>query len=288
MLNTARWRSMNAPIQGRANWPATNGTNNCSVMSRSALPGAMPAPCVWISAATSSGVSTMPIRLENDALHTAARTLPRAIDVNAIDDCTVAGNVHRNSMPSASCGPTSAFVIGCRARPNSGNSANVHRNTSRCRRQCVMPAITASRDSFAPCMKNSSAIASFVMPAKITAASPRHGAMLASTTVTITAIVKPSNSRVRRSFTARDFAWERISSDYAAGGAGLSPAACLDCREPSRVMENADDHGLRFQGDDDRRRRAVAGCLQGQGDADRQRRQQVRLHAAVQGTGGAL
>jgi hypothetical protein len=45
-------------------------------MSRSALPGAMAAPCVWISAATSSGVSTMPIRLENDALHTAAGTLP--------------------------------------------------------------------------------------------------------------------------------------------------------------------------------------------------------------------
>ena len=41
----------------------------------------------------------MPSRLEADALQTAAGTLPRAIDVNAIDDCTVDGSVHRKSMP---------------------------------------------------------------------------------------------------------------------------------------------------------------------------------------------
>ncbi len=41
----------------------------------------------------------MPSRLEADALQTAAGTLPLAMDVNAIDDCTVEGSVHRKRMP---------------------------------------------------------------------------------------------------------------------------------------------------------------------------------------------
>jgi hypothetical protein len=50
---------------------------------------------------TRTGVSTIPIRLENEALQTAAATLPLAIEVNAIDDCTVEGKQHRNIRPRA-------------------------------------------------------------------------------------------------------------------------------------------------------------------------------------------
>ena len=42
----------------------------------------------------------MPIRLENDALHIAAATFPFAIDVNAIEDCTVDGRQHKNITPA--------------------------------------------------------------------------------------------------------------------------------------------------------------------------------------------
>ena len=53
---------------------------------------------------TNSGVSTMPIRLENDALHIAAATLPFAMEVNAIDDCTVDGRQHKNITPAYNSG----------------------------------------------------------------------------------------------------------------------------------------------------------------------------------------
>ena len=142
----------------------------------------------------------MPIRLENDALHTAAGTLPRAIEVNAIDDCTVDGSVHRNSRPSASCVPTMADASGIRPTPSRGNMANVHRNTSRCRRQCVTPAMIASRDSLAPCMKNNRAMARLVISANTVDASPRHGSTLARITVPIRAIVNLSKSRARCCF----------------------------------------------------------------------------------------
>ena len=39
-----------------------------------------------MSHATIRGVNTTPMTLEAEALHTAAGTLPRAIDVNAIED----------------------------------------------------------------------------------------------------------------------------------------------------------------------------------------------------------
>jgi hypothetical protein len=41
----------------------------------------------------------MPARLEKVAAQTAAATLPRAIEVKAIDDCTVDGSRQRNSTP---------------------------------------------------------------------------------------------------------------------------------------------------------------------------------------------
>src|SRR3546814_8703666 len=53
-------------------------------------------PLALISRLASSGVSAMPSRFEKDALHTAAAILPRAIEVKAIDDCTVDGSKVRN------------------------------------------------------------------------------------------------------------------------------------------------------------------------------------------------
>ena len=41
----------------------------------------------------------MPMMLDAEALHSAAATLPPAIEVKATDACTVEGNVHRNSRP---------------------------------------------------------------------------------------------------------------------------------------------------------------------------------------------
>ena len=41
----------------------------------------------------------IPNRLDADAAQIAAGILPRAIEVNAIDDCTVDGKVHKNSTP---------------------------------------------------------------------------------------------------------------------------------------------------------------------------------------------
>ena len=57
---------------------------------------------------TNTGVSTMPIRLENDALQIAAATLPLAMEVNAIDDCTVDGRQHKNITPAYNSGVNTA------------------------------------------------------------------------------------------------------------------------------------------------------------------------------------
>jgi hypothetical protein len=45
------------------------------------------------------GVSRIPMRLENEAAQMAAATLPRAIEVKAIEDCTVEGKQQRNITP---------------------------------------------------------------------------------------------------------------------------------------------------------------------------------------------
>ena len=51
------------------------------------------------SSPTSSGVITMPSRVDADALQMAAGMLPRAMAVNAMADCTVAGSTPRYRMP---------------------------------------------------------------------------------------------------------------------------------------------------------------------------------------------
>jgi hypothetical protein len=45
--------------------------------------------------ATRSGVTNTPNRLDAAALQMAAGMLPRASEVNAMADCTVAGSAHR-------------------------------------------------------------------------------------------------------------------------------------------------------------------------------------------------
>ena len=52
------------------------------------------------SCETRSGVSATPTRFETDALQSAAGTLPRAIEVKAIEDWTVEGNRHRKRSPA--------------------------------------------------------------------------------------------------------------------------------------------------------------------------------------------
>src|SRR3546814_18013633 len=77
-------------------------------------------PCLpVISKAVSSGVTNIPARFENEALHTAAATLPPATAVNAMEDCTVEGSNVRNRRPVASAGSRPGMAES--ARPISGN-----------------------------------------------------------------------------------------------------------------------------------------------------------------------
>src|SRR5690606_6685959 len=99
---------------------------------------------------SNNGVSTIPIKLDAEALQTAAGTLPLAIEVHAIADCTVPGNTHRYSMPTYSGAPSKGSNSGLDNQPTSGNSAKVQANTNRCSRQCMMPARIALRDNLAP------------------------------------------------------------------------------------------------------------------------------------------
>jgi hypothetical protein len=49
--------------------------------------------------AHNSGVSTMPMMLESEALQSAAGTLPPAIEVNITEACTAEGKVQRKTKP---------------------------------------------------------------------------------------------------------------------------------------------------------------------------------------------
>src|SRR3546814_5466742 len=94
-VNSSWLRVTQLPISGRSNCPATNGASSCSVMSRN-TPNESSAPATWRSEPASTGVSTTPTMLDADAAQSAAGTVPQAIDVNAIDDCTVEGRKHTN------------------------------------------------------------------------------------------------------------------------------------------------------------------------------------------------
>ncbi len=149
---------------------------------------------------TSTGVMKMPATLLRVALHTAAGTLPLAIEVKAIEDCTVDGSTHRNRIPSSrwllgSIQPAPRARI---ARPSAGNSTKVEAAASRCSRQWLMPATIASRDSLAPCRKNKRVMAALVTQPITTAPSPRQGTRLARATDVISSIRNGSRPAIFR------------------------------------------------------------------------------------------
>lgn len=86
------------PIQRRASCPARNGTSSWSTIfsSESAEKPPTLAPS---RLAASSGVITMPAREEKEPAQIAAGTLPRAIEVKAIEDWIVDGTRVRKSRP---------------------------------------------------------------------------------------------------------------------------------------------------------------------------------------------
>src|ERR1700724_3276262 len=122
----------------------------------------MSRPCRVSRKPAIRGVTKTPSRFEAEALHSAAGTLPPATDVKAIEACTVEGSAVSRITPAQSA---SGRKLGARKRaeiPSSGNSANVLRNTIVCSRQCRAPRNATSGESFAPCMKNNSAMAASV------------------------------------------------------------------------------------------------------------------------------
>ena len=98
-LMRAAWRCRNGDTQGRRPWPRANGSSSCSAMRPMACNGSLLLAVCDSSRPTSSGVSTIPISVEPDALQIAAGMLPRATAVSVTADWTVAGSVHRNSTP---------------------------------------------------------------------------------------------------------------------------------------------------------------------------------------------
>ena len=67
----------------------------------------------------------MPMMLESEALHSAAATLPPAIEVKTTDACTADGKVQRNIRPMASGGVSSVPDTRLRARPRTGKITKV-------------------------------------------------------------------------------------------------------------------------------------------------------------------
>ncbi|MNO98659.1 hypothetical protein D3C76_904070 [compost metagenome] len=98
-------------------------------------------------------------------------------------------------MPMYRSAPIIGDSTGLSARPSSGNRTNVRPNTSKCKRQWPAPAMIDSRDSFAPCRKNSSAIALLVNQPKPTATWPLAGRRLARRTTPTRVRVKLSGKK---------------------------------------------------------------------------------------------
>src|SRR3546814_10077729 len=80
-------RCIHWPIHGRVNCPAMKGASNCSMMSRK-MSKDRATPLAWSNQPARRGLMKTPRKFDSDAAHNAAATLPPAIDVNAIDDCT--------------------------------------------------------------------------------------------------------------------------------------------------------------------------------------------------------
>ena len=97
--------------------------------------------------------------LDNDALTMAAETWPRAIEVNAIEDCTVDGTRHRNSNPLYRSMLSTDGTNTRAASPRIGKITKVVASTSTCSRHCRTPCQACCGDSRAPYRKNNNAMA---------------------------------------------------------------------------------------------------------------------------------
>ena len=140
-------------------------------------------PCALSNSPASSGVSRMPNRFDAVAAHSAAATLPRAMEVNAIEDCTVDGSRHSISSPPQSGGVSSPGAIARIVSPSIGNTRNVLPSTTACSRQCRAPASAAWGANRAPCRKNISAIAA--VPAQLATVIPGPFAGIADASATM-------------------------------------------------------------------------------------------------------
>jgi hypothetical protein len=92
----------------------------------------------------------MPTREEKEPAQIAAGTLPRAIEVNAIDDWMVDGTSVRKSRPWKSGSDSSTGTRPREARPSSGKITNVQARTVTWSRQCFSPSSASRVDSRAP------------------------------------------------------------------------------------------------------------------------------------------
>src|SRR6266436_3927411 len=106
------------------------------------------------------GERNIPARLEPAAEQTAAATLPLAIEVKAIEDCTVDGRTQTNNTPDHSARGRACGAANHKPKPSNGNTTKVAEVIAACSRQCSAPATSAERESRAPCKKNSEATAS--------------------------------------------------------------------------------------------------------------------------------
>src|SRR3546814_19154695 len=73
--------------------------SNCSMMSRK-MSKDRATPLAWSNQTARRGLMKTPRKFDSDAAHNAAATLPPAIDVNAIDECTVDGIKQRSTTPA--------------------------------------------------------------------------------------------------------------------------------------------------------------------------------------------
>src|SRR5271169_1373130 len=123
-----------------------NGTRSCNTTCR------IPAKLIALSCTPERrpnkiGVRNSPARLDPAAEQTAAATLPRAIEVKAIEDCTVEGRTQTNNKPDQSDRERACGAAAHRPNPSNGNSTNVAEVIAACSRQCSAPATRAARES---------------------------------------------------------------------------------------------------------------------------------------------
>ncbi len=135
--------------------------------------------------------------LDTVAATTAAPTLPCAIEVNAIDDCTVDGSAQTKRRPSQSAFGTACGSAARISSPSKGNRPKVAARITRWRRQWAAPVISEARERRAPWRKNISAIATVVRSENTVRAVPEQGKRLASPTAPRSDRMNGSILRVR-------------------------------------------------------------------------------------------